>query len=57
MASFTKRMVGAAKLEVRAYEEVEADTTATGQAMAVVILSSVAAGIGGSESWVWGQRA
>ena len=40
-------MIGAAKLEVRAYEEVEADTTATGQAMAVVILSSVAAGIGG----------
>ena len=47
MASFTQRMIGAAKLEVRAYEEVEADTTATGQAMAVVILSSVAAGIGG----------
>lgn len=47
MASFTERMIGAAKLEVRAYEEVEADTTATGQAMAVVILSSIAAGIGG----------
>ena len=47
MASFTQRMIGAAKLEVRAYEEVEADTTATGQAMTVVILSSVAAGIGG----------
>ena len=47
MASFTERMIGAAKLEVRTYEEVEADTTATGQAMAVVILSSVAAGIGG----------
>ena len=49
MASFTQRMIGAAKLEVRVYEEVEADTTATGQAMAVVILSSVAAGIGGIE--------
>ena len=46
MASFTERMIGAAKLKVRTYEEVEADTTATGQAMAVVILSSVAAGIG-----------
>ena len=47
MASFTERMIGAAKLEVRTYEEVETDTTATGQAMAVVLLSSVAAGIGG----------
>lgn len=46
MASFTERLIGAAKLEVRTYEEVEADTTATGQAMAVVILSSVAAGVG-----------
>ena len=47
MASFTERMIGAAKLEVLTYEEVDADATATGQAMAVVLLSSVAAGIGG----------
>ena len=46
MASFTERMLGAAKLDVRTYEEVEADRTATGQAMAVVVLASVAAGIG-----------
>jgi len=46
MASFMDRVVGAAKLDVRTYEEVEADTTATGQAMAVVVLSSVATGIG-----------
>ena len=46
MASFTDRMVGAAKLDVRVYEEVEADTGATGQAMGVVLLSSVAGGIG-----------
>ena len=46
MASFTDRMVGAAKLDVGVYEEVEADTGATGQAMGVVLLSSVAAGIG-----------
>jgi len=39
-------MVGAAKLNVDVYEEVEADSTATSQAMAVVLLSSVAAGIG-----------
>ena len=46
MASFTQRMIGAAKLDVHTYEEVEADRNATGQAMGVVVLSSVAAGIG-----------
>ncbi len=46
MASFVERMIGAAMLNVDTYEEVEADTNATGQAMAVVALSSVAAGIG-----------
>lgn len=46
MASFVDRMIGAAKLNVATYEEVEADHTATGQAMAVVVLSSVAAGLG-----------
>ena len=46
MATFTQRMIGAAKFDVQIYEEVEADATAFGQAMGVVILSSVAAGIG-----------
>ena len=46
MASFTDRMIRAAKLDAALYEEVEADTGAMGQAMGVVILSSVAAGIG-----------
>ncbi len=46
MASFTDRMIRAAKLDVTLYEEVEADKGAMGQAMGVVILSSVAAGIG-----------
>lgn len=46
MASFTERMIGAARLDVRTYEEVEADTTALGQAMGVVVLSSIATGIG-----------
>ena len=41
------RMIRAAKLDVNLYEEVEADKGALGQAMAVVVLSSVAAGIGG----------
>ncbi len=46
MTSFTQRVIGAAKLNVHIYEEVEADTKALGQAMGVVALSSVAAGIG-----------
>jgi Yip1 domain len=46
MASFGERVIGAAKLEVRTFEEVESDSTATGQAMAVVVLSSLAAGLG-----------
>lgn len=40
------RMIRAAKLDVNLYEEVEADKGAMGQAMTVVIISSVAAGFG-----------
>jgi len=39
-------MVRAAKLDANLYEEVEADTSATGQAATVVVLASVATGIG-----------
>jgi hypothetical protein len=46
MGQRTDRMVRAARLEPALYEEVEADKTALGQAMGVVVLSSVAAGIG-----------
>lgn len=46
MADFTNRIIRAAKLDVSLYEEVEADETAMGQAMLVVILSGVAAGVG-----------
>ncbi len=46
MANFGDRIVRAAKLDVALYEEVEADKSALGQAMGVVVLSSVAAGIG-----------
>ena len=46
MSLFTDRMIRAAKLDVDLYEEVEADKGAMMQAMGVVILSSVAAGIG-----------
>jgi hypothetical protein len=43
---FVMRLIGALALDPVTYEEVEADRTATGQAMLVVVLSSVGAGIG-----------
>ncbi len=46
MASMVDRMIRAAKLDVQLYEEVEADKGALGQAMAVVVLASIAGGIG-----------
>ena len=46
MASIQERMIRAARLDPQLYEEVEADQAAMGQAMGVVILSGVAAGIG-----------
>ena len=46
MANFGNRIIRAAKLDVDLYEEVEADKSALGQAMSVVVLSSIAAGIG-----------
>ncbi|MFW6081269.1 MAG: YIP1 family protein [Desulfosalsimonas sp.] len=46
MNPFVDRMIRAAKLEPKLYEEVEADKGALGQAMAVVVLSSLAAGVG-----------
>ncbi len=46
MANFSNRIIRAAKLDVDLYEEVEADKSALGQAMGVVVLSSIAAGIG-----------
>jgi hypothetical protein len=46
--SFTQRLIGAAALDAAIYEEVEGDPSATGQALAVVLLSSLAAGLGAS---------
>ena len=43
---FVKRIIRACKLDVSLYEEVEADKSATLQAALVVVLSSIAAGIG-----------
>ena len=45
-SSITSRMVRAARLEVPLYEEVEADTTATNQALTVVLVVAIATGIG-----------
>ena len=50
MSPFVDRMIRAAKLDVHLYEEVEADQGALGQAMGVVVLSSVASGVGLGEA-------
>lgn len=46
MSSLIDRMIRAARLDVNLYEEVEADKSAMRQAIWVVVLSSIAAGIG-----------
>jgi hypothetical protein len=43
---FVMRLIGALALDPVTYEEVEGDRLATGQALLVVVLSSVGAGIG-----------
>ncbi len=44
--SFIDRMIGAAKLDPQVYEEVEHDESATMQALLIVVLGAIAAGIG-----------
>ena len=44
--SIIDRMIRAARLEPQLYEEVEHDQSATGQALLVVVLGTIAAGIG-----------
>ena len=46
MHSFLKRVLRALTLDAALYEEVEADRGATGQALGVVLLSGIAAGVG-----------
>ncbi len=46
MATFVERVLGTARLDAAVYEDVESDRAATPQAVAVVALSSVAAGLG-----------
>jgi hypothetical protein len=45
-SKFVNRIIRACKLDVSLYEEVEADKSATFQAALVVVLSSLAAGVG-----------
>ena len=45
-SSFKNRIIRASMLDSNLYEEVEADKSAQGQAMAIVTLASIAAGIG-----------
>ncbi len=59
MSVFVDRMLGSAKLDSKVYEEVEADESALGQATGVVIIASVAAGVGsistaGVSGLIWG---
>ncbi|MEE8399824.1 MAG: YIP1 family protein [Desulfobacterales bacterium] len=54
MNDFGNRIVRAMKLDVDLYEEVEADKSAMGQAMGIVILTSIAAGIGTANAGLWG---
>jgi hypothetical protein len=44
--TFGDRVVGAMKLDATAFEDVERDSTAVGQAVGVIVLAAVAAGIG-----------
>ena len=46
MSSFTSRLLGSASLNAQTYEEVEADKHANLQAIAVVVISSIAAALG-----------
>ena len=45
-STFQNRIIRATRLDSNLYEEVEADKSAQGQAMAIVVLASIAAGIG-----------
>ena len=47
MANFVQRMIGAATLNVPIVEEIEADTEYTVPALGVVVLSAIAAAVGG----------
>lgn len=53
MTAYRDRLLRAIKLDPDLYEEVEADKDASGQAALTVVLSSLAAGVGGAISGGW----
>jgi hypothetical protein len=53
MSAYRDRLLRAIKLDPGLYEEVEADESATGQAILTVAISSLAAGVGGAVSGGW----
>ncbi len=55
--SFTQRMIGAARIDSAIYNEVEHDTSATGQAAGVVAIVAVCSAIGGIEGGSTGMLA
>jgi hypothetical protein len=46
MASLADRMIGAMKADVKTFQEIEADPTAMGQAVTVIVIAGIAALIG-----------
>jgi hypothetical protein len=54
MATLIERAIGAARLDVATYEEVEHDPSALGQAMAVVVVAAIASGIGSAQQGLLG---
>lgn len=50
MKTFVRRLIGASMLHSATYEDVEADASANGAALLVVVLSAIATGIGSIEN-------
>ena len=50
-ASIINRMIGAARLQVSTFEDVETDRSATRQAVVVVIVVAIATGVGAAAAW------
>jgi hypothetical protein len=46
MADLTGRMIGALQVDVKTFTEIEADTTAMGQAVTVIVIAAVASLVG-----------
>lgn len=49
--SIINRMIGAARLQVSTFEDVETDRSATGQAVAVVVVVAIATSLGTAAAW------